>query len=182
MGRSRGTRVQVVGAAVVTVLSVALTGRASPAPRRRRGSTLAKNDPGIGSAEALENPQCDPATKRIRTRRTRAPLCVKAWKDGADNGGATAQGVTAKTIKVVVVLLEPAQPRAGARPIGSLHEPGHGRERAPPAPVDRAQSTRTRSTSTPTRRGAASVEFKFVKSTGPDETSQRADAVDGRER
>ena len=32
-----------------------------------------------------------------------APLCVKAWKDGADNGGATAQGVTAKTIKVAVL-------------------------------------------------------------------------------
>ena len=67
-------------------------------------STLAKNDPGIGTAEALDNPDsATPTTKRMKYQSYSAPLCVKAWKDGADNGGATAQGVTAKTIKVAVL-------------------------------------------------------------------------------
>ena len=44
-----------------------------------------------------------------------APLCVKPWKDGADNGGATAQGVTAKTIKVAVLYRRPVSDAARRR-------------------------------------------------------------------
>jgi len=40
------------------------------------------------------NPDCDPQAKRIKLEWYAAAPCVKPWKAGADNGGATAQGVT----------------------------------------------------------------------------------------
>ncbi len=132
MSRSRGTRVQVVGMAVITVLSVALTGLAAGTAQAASESTLAKNDPGIGTAEALENPRCDPATKRMKYQSYSAPLCVKAWKDGADNGGATAQGVTAKTIKVAVLYGDlPAQQLADRKGLYTNQATGeNSRDRA----------------------------------------------------
>ena len=48
-----------------------------------------------------------------------APACVKPWKDGADNGGATAQGVTKDSIKVVVLYTNVVQ---DARSPASLYK------------------------------------------------------------
>jgi hypothetical protein len=174
MNRSRGTRVQVVGAAVITVLSVALTGLAAGTAQAASESTLAKNDPGIGSAQALDNPRCDPATKRMKYQSYGAPLCVKAWKDGADNGGATAQGVTAKTIKVAVLYGDlPAQQLATK----GLYTNQATGENSPTAPID---STRDNNEiyKYAYETWGRNVEFTFVKTTGLDEASQRADAIE----
>ena len=66
-------------------------------------------DAGVGTKATLQNPDCDPTTGRIRFPTLSAPPCVKPWKDGADNGGATAQGVTKDTIKVVVLYVDVIQ-------------------------------------------------------------------------
>ena len=59
--------------------------------------------PGIGSKAALAAPDCDPATGYLRLPSKIFNLpCVPLWPAGADNGGATASGVAADTIKVVV--------------------------------------------------------------------------------
>ncbi len=174
MSRSRGTRVQVVGVAVITVLSVALTGLAAGTAQAASESTLAKNDPGIGTAQALENPRCDPATKRMKYQSYGAPLCVKAWKNGADNGGATAQGVTAKTIKVAVLYGDlPAQQLATK----GLYTNQATGENSPTAPID---STRDNNEiyKYAYETWGRNVEFTFVKATGTDEAAQRADAVE----
>ena len=60
--------------------------------------------PGIGTEAALANPDCDPDTGRIRIPVTDAPPCVVEWPEGADNGGATAPGVTADAIYIAVRL------------------------------------------------------------------------------
>src|SRR6266849_9419381 len=65
-------------------------------------------DPGIDSAAALANPKCDPRTKRIKFEHYAAAPCVKPWPAGSNNGGATAQGVTATSIKVVVLWSTPS--------------------------------------------------------------------------
>ena len=175
MGRSERSRARTVAGAILVALVTATLAGFTPGTAGAAGGTLAKNDPGIGSAEALASPKCDPATKRVKFQSYSAPLCVKPWKDGADNGGATAQGVTAKAIKVAVLYGD--LPREAARHQGSLHEPGDGREQP-----DRARSTRprttTRSTSTRYETWGRTVEFTFVKSTGSDEAAQRADAVE----
>ncbi len=58
--------------------------------------------PGIGTDEALANPNCDPETGRIRVPSLTAPPCVVEWPAGADNGGETALGVTGDAIVMVV--------------------------------------------------------------------------------
>ena len=173
MSCSKGGRVRaVVGAAVVALVTVPLMGLA--AGSATAANALAKNDPGIGSAEALKNPQCDPTTKRIRYQTYSAPLCVKAWKDGADNGGKTAQGVTKDKILVVVLwnLLNPEQ--AGSRSGLYTNQATNQNDLngAVTATIDQNEVFKH-----VYETWGREIEFKFVKSSGTDETAQRADAV-----
>ena len=64
----------------------------------------------VGTA-AASNPNCDPATGRIKVPTIYAPPCVPVFS--GDNGGATYQGITAKTIKIVVYLAQ-EDPASGA--------------------------------------------------------------------
>jgi hypothetical protein len=57
--------------------------------------------PGVGTPAALAAPDCDPRTKRLKMASVYAPPCVPLWKPGTNNGGSTAQGVTATEIKIV---------------------------------------------------------------------------------
>jgi hypothetical protein len=102
-----------VGSVTLALAGAALTTMA--AVDAGAAGRAAMSDPGIGSREALSSPTCDPATKRVRMQSYSAPLCVKPWKEGADNGGATAQGVTAETIKVVVLYGDPSEGELAAR-------------------------------------------------------------------
>ncbi len=52
-------------------------------------------------------PNCDTKVGRVKIPYTYAPPCVKPFK--GDNGGATATGVTADSIKVVVYIADPAK-------------------------------------------------------------------------
>ena len=75
-----------------------MTGEPGAAPAVESGRW-----PGLGTPAALAAPDCDRATGylRLQTRAWNLP-CVPLWPTGADNGGATAPGVTADAIKVVV--------------------------------------------------------------------------------
>jgi hypothetical protein len=172
MSRSRGQRVRVAGVAVITLVSVVVAGLA--VGTAQAADTLATNDPGVGSAQALDNPRCDPTTKRIRYQTYSAPLCVKAWDDGDDNGGKTAQGVTKDKILVVVLwnLLNPEQ--AGSRQGLYMNQATglNDLNGAVTATIDQNQVFQH-----VYETWGREVEFKFVKSSGTDETAQRADAV-----
>ena len=120
------TRV-IVGLVTCSLAIGVVAGTASPASAANADDTESKAaiaSTGALTAAAMENPKCDPATGRFRFQYYAAPPCVKVWKPGSDNGGATAQGVTKDSIKVVVLWneLPPDQYRDGRR----LHEPGHG--------------------------------------------------------
>jgi hypothetical protein len=157
---------------VVSLAGVAFTGwSVTSAPA---ATTIARDDPGIGSPEALAGSKCDPDTKRVKFQSYSAPLCVKPWKDGADNGGATAQGVTAKTIKVAVLYGDlPAQQLATK----GLYTNQATGENSPTAPVDSTKDNNEIDKYAYETWGRT-VEFTFVKATGLDEASQRADAVE----
>ena len=101
------------------------------------------------------------------------PVCVAVWKEGADNGGATYQGVTKDSIDVVV-LVPNEQQLAGAQPGQS--------------PVNHATGETGTVTNAFKDTFAAfehsahetygrKINLVFVTSTGDDETAQRADAV-----
>jgi len=91
---------------------------------------------GMGTSAALDNPRCrkeSPEGEELlggygrfdSTISGGGPVCGKEWKAGADNGGATWQGVTKDKITVVAVLpndeqkkVDPVAPkqRAGGAP------------------------------------------------------------------
>jgi hypothetical protein len=154
--------------ALITATMAGLTANSAVA-----ASLPSKNDPGIGSAEALANPKCDPATKRVKYQSYAAPLCVKPWKDGADNGGATAQGVTAKTIKVAVLYGDLNAMSLATKGLYTNQATGVNN---PNAPVDSTKDQNEIDKYVYETWGRT-VEFTFVKATGQDEAAQRADAV-----
>jgi hypothetical protein len=59
----------------------------------------------IGTSAALHSPDCDTSSGRLKLSFVYRPPCVRPWNDGDDNGGATATGVTATSIKVLVYSL-----------------------------------------------------------------------------
>ena len=73
---------------------------------------------GIGTAAAMDDPRCSTGsefgiygnwnTTTVGGGGT-GPVCVAAWSDDADNGGATSPGVTAEKIVVVAIVPSHAQ-------------------------------------------------------------------------
>ena len=141
-------------------------------------ASAADNKIGIAATGALtplamKNPNCDPSTGRFKFQYYAAPPCVKEWKNGADNGGSTAQGITKKTITIVALWNElPADQVAMA---GVYANQATGRNElggARAALLDEdAMFKHVYET------WGRTVEYEFVKSTGADETAQRADAL-----
>ena len=126
---------------------------------------------GVGSEDALAQPNCDPKTERIKFQFYGAAPCVRAWSEGADNGGATAQGVTADSIKVVV-LVPPADKDRASTNGGIKNQSTNANGLSKDAVLDEnavlAQSYQT---------WGRTIEYEFVEASGTDETAQRADAV-----
>jgi hypothetical protein len=65
-----------------------------------------------GAADPMAAADCDQATARIQVPSVYSPPCVPEWPEGADNGGATAQGVTADEI-VIAIRFNPDPDPAG---------------------------------------------------------------------
>ena len=135
------------------------------------GSTSSSADPGVGSAAALANPNCDPATKRVKFPSTTAAPCVKSWKDGADNGGATAQGVTKDSVKVVMLYLDPLPANIQAQK--NVVNAATGQAGSQTASI--LDTSKVYETVYET--WGRKPDFVFVQASGTDEASQRADAV-----
>jgi hypothetical protein len=125
---------------------------------------------GIGTKAALANPDCDPDTGRVAIPYQWPPPCVKEWKDGADNGGATYQGVDADSIKVVVRVSSPPNSPA---PSGVTNLATG----APASPADAFRDTAAVWESKLETWGRK-IEWDFMERSGTDEAAQRADALD----
>ncbi|MEX1008344.1 MAG: hypothetical protein WD271_10930 [Acidimicrobiia bacterium] len=126
---------------------------------------------GVGTKEALAQPDCDPNTGRLQFQFYGAAPCVRAWKDGADNGGATAQGVSADSIKVVVLV--PPEDKDKSSVNGGIKNQATGANGLSKDAVLDENAVLAHSYHTWGR----TVEYEFVEATGTDETAQRADAV-----
>ncbi len=131
-----------------------------------------KFDPGINSAAALAAPNCDAERKQVKFFYYAAAPCVKPWKDGADNGGATAPGVKADSIKVVVLHNTPV-PGPPTVSANFLVDQATGDDGLPEdAILDYDAAYRS-----VYETWGRTVEYEFVQSGGSDEVAQRADAV-----
>ena len=81
----------------VTVRSIAalsVAERVAVGDRQPSGAAEPKLGNGVGTQAALTNPNCDPETRQIKILLIARVPCVKDVA-AADNGGNTAQGVTA---------------------------------------------------------------------------------------
>jgi hypothetical protein len=136
---------------------------------------------GMGTTAALENPKCrKTAPSGIPPYQgygafdgvtvAGGPTCVKPWKAGSDNGGATWQGVTKDKVTIVAVL--PNETQLQSDPVTPKHLSDKSASTYEDAvhdwvlPQMKFYETWGRD-----------VEWKFVTSSGSDEAAQRADVV-----
>ena len=169
-----------VSALVVPALATAPAAAAATLSRPEgAGPPVAAS--GMGTSAALDNPRCrlkNPAGQVLSGGYGRfdstvvggGPTCVKEWKAGADNGGATSQGVTKDKITVVAVLpneqeleSDPVTPKHKADKSGSTYEDAIHDYVLPQMKFFETWGR--------------DVEFKFLTSSGSDEAAQRADVV-----
>ncbi len=180
-GRSRLasliTLVVCVALASVGALVPAGAQTATPRPVDDTGAAKPPKGSGLGTTAALENPKCNADAVEgygvfSFTTMNSGPYCVAPAPD--DNGGATARGVTADTIKVAVLTQNRAQAAAqggqGGTPPKNEATGEEGTDEdavndlwAPYAHVYESWGR--------------DVEFVFIESSGNDEAAQRADAV-----
>ena len=158
--------------ALLGIVGVALIGLPNGAASGSVPAAAAKSNAaaGIGTKAALANPDCDRETGRVAIPYQWSPPCVKAFKDGADNGGATAQGVTADSIKVVVRTASPPEQPA---PSGVTNLATG----APAPPADAFRDIAEMWTHKLQGWGRE-IEWEFFERSGTDEAAQRVDALD----
>ena len=173
-GTMKRWRTRALWAVVVCTLAAgASIGAAPAAPAASSSAKVGKFDTGALTPVAKQNPFCDPATGRFKFQYYASPPCVKEWKAGTDNGGATAQGVTKDKIKVVVLWNElPADQIAMA---GVYTNQATGKNEPDGARASLLDENEVFKHVYQT--WGRTVEYEFLKSTGAGETEQRADAL-----
>lgn len=164
------------GPALVASLGLAVLGAGAMAPASAAaGSSSEDRGTGIGTRAALSGPDCDAATGKLRFPSfTASPPCVRPWPAGKNNGGATSPGVSATSIKVVV-LAPNEQQQASLRRLGIA-----------PKNVATGQAGTTEDNVRDTaavyehifEEYGRAVSFEFVTSAGSDEAAQHADALE----
>jgi hypothetical protein len=177
---------RLLAATTVVVLVGVLGAGAHAAVQRPKGAGKPVATTGIGTAAALENPRCQKtsATGQVlaggygrfdSTAEGGGPVCVKVWKEGANNGGKTAPGVTADTITVVAVV--PNDQQLGGTSAAAGTAPVLRSTNAPGGTYRDATHDYLLALMRYYETWGRDIEVKFVTSSGSDEAAQRADVV-----
>jgi hypothetical protein len=134
--------------------------------------------PGVGilSTAALAQENCADNGRTTSTYEGGGPWCVNPWPEGKKNGGATAPGVTATTVKVIIYL--PSDQMASAD-TSFRNQAGGPRPTLDQiyADTEKAYQTLQDQNGTYQLWGREPV-YETVVASGPDEAAQRADAVE----
>lgn len=181
MAGNRSSRARLVAIALTVALAAGAVLAVTPAGAAT--GKLGPQPPGLGrgSKAALAQSTCDKTTKRTSfTSIGTGSYCVNPWKEGAKNGGATANGVTATEVKVVVYIPTDAQ-LAAQRQAGSsgpinqvTGQPGSWRDNF--RDFDTVYQYAIKNFGSYQLWGRKPV-YEFVEASGSDETAQRADAL-----
>ena len=162
-----------VGALVVAFALSSLAGAGTAAG----AANVSKPGPavpgtGVGHEGGARGPNCDASTGTLKFDAGTAVPCVVPFKAGADNGGATATGVTKDSIKVVVYGKSLDQFTAS----DAAFKPTNLATGDTGTIEDMYKDIAAAFEHTFELYGRK-VEFDFVYQTGADEAAQRADAV-----
>jgi hypothetical protein len=185
--RGNGSRLVVALVALSAAISTLVIPAVAAAPAgaatlpRPKGAGVPVAASGMGTSAALDNPQCrkeSPQGEALLGGYGRfdstivggGPVCVKEWKAGADNGGATWQGVTKDKITVVAVL--PNETQLGTDPV----KPKHKADKSP-STYENAIHDMLIPQLKYFETWGRDLEIKYLTSSGSDEAAQRADVV-----
>ena len=104
MAPLKANRIRLLTAAVITavVMSVSAASAAPPAGVSMKGTGPQPSGLGLFSKAALAQEHCSKNGRMWFSTEGTGPYCVNPWPAGKKNGGATAPGVTATEVKVVV--------------------------------------------------------------------------------
>lgn len=162
----RWGRALVCGALLTGIAGVG--GGIAPGP-----AAAAKGNPaGIGTEAARNSPLCDPETGRIKIPSYLAAVCVKPFPANGNNGGATYQGVTRNSIKVVVCV-----PPKDVQMNPTTSQPPRNRATGAVGLVEDAILDAQAAVDGRYELWGRKIEYVFVPYSGTDEAAQRADAV-----
>ena len=165
----------VVATASIAIVATPVGAVQPPQPKPVLGAPPA--GVGLGSKAALAQDNCDPVRKRTNYNTVGGgPFCVNPWPAGKDNGGATAPGVTATSVKVLVLTPNAEQEAAQRSRGGSLPINQVTGERGTWEDAFRDFNT-VASKSGAYQTWGRTVDLEFQQSSGSDEAAQRADAV-----
>jgi hypothetical protein len=179
-------RVRMVSVVVTIALAAGLAVAVAPgagAVGTSTGKTGAQPaGQGLGSKSALAQSTCNTTTKRTSfyIGMGTGPFCVNPWKAGANNGGATAPGVSATEVKVVVYVPTAtqlaAQRAAGTSgPVNQVtNQPANWQDNF--KDFDTVYQYAIKTFGTYQTWGRHPV-YEYVEASGTDEAAQRADAL-----
>lgn len=122
--------------------------------------------------DATDAPDCDPETGRIMIPSLFAPNCVPLWPEGADNGGATYQGVTADEIIVAIYDAETSDRVAEAQEQTGITTPEEAEEAE-----NREKMVGAFNDLFETYGRDVRIEIVYASGEGDDEAAARADAI-----
>lgn len=177
--QSNSTR-HVRAATAILVAAVVAFGAATGAASSETGTGPIVKAAGMGSDAALAQATCDRASGRTSMVEIGSgPYCVNPWDEGDDNGGATARGVTATEVTVVVYVPNPQMLEAGTARGGSPpKDRATGQQVSPREVVESyVRIYRHAAESGTYQTWGRTPVFTLVEASGSDEASQRADAV-----
>jgi hypothetical protein len=180
LGMRAGARRPVrVGVAVAIAAALTLPAATAGAVERPPDTGPTTAGSGIGTPAAMNDPNCDktagPYGRLNFITKGSGPVCVVAWKEGKSNGGATYQGVTKDTIKVVSLVPNEQQMAA----VIGTQKPQDYATGQPGTVQDVINDGLAgyEHILAPTYTYGRDVEMEYVVSTGSDEAAQRADAI-----
>lgn len=176
--KARLAAVTIAFVTAVTTLGVGVTGAAAT---DAEGTGPQPKGLGLGSKAALAQDTCTENGHTSFVFVGDGPFCVNPWPEGKDNGGATASGVTATEMKVVAyipnaAMIDAAKSRGGGAPYNQgTRQPATYQEAF--ADFNAVYQHAIEQSGTWQTWGREPA-FEFVTATGPDEASQRADALE----
>jgi hypothetical protein len=179
--RRRNLAALVACVAIVAAIASSVSTASVGAVERPGGAGKPPAGTGIGTQAALDAPMCD-ATQGPYGKldwgikgglpvKPLGPICVAPWAEGKDNGGATYGGVTKGSVKVVILLPNSQQMAYATRPPVN-------QATGMPGTVENAFKDAFAPYQAMFETYGRDVEVEYVTSTGDDEASQRADALE----
>ena len=165
----------------LVIASLAPSSAAAPPDTDMTGTGPQPKGLGLGSKAALAQDTCAENGHTDFVYVGSGPFCVNPWPEGKDNGGATAQGVNATSVKVVILIPnEQMQAKLASTGAAQPKNQATGEQ----VTIDKTLIDHTtvyeyaRQKYGTYQLWGRTPEFEYVTASGDDEAAQRADALE----